>query len=115
MLSDDLRRLHRSFPPVGPSRRQGRQSEARASNLFTIFLASTPDLERFFQVSKCLIPPFSVHSHPSVQNQSTLQLIYHLLNKPLLHKYSGWRRGVVDDEPVPGRPAIHQKRQARTP
>ncbi len=46
------------------------------SNLFTIFLASTPDLERFFQVSKCLIPPFSVHSHPSVQNQSTLQLIY---------------------------------------
>jgi len=49
-------------------------------NLFTIFLASTPDLERFFQVSKCLIPPFSVHSHPSVQNQSTLQLIYHLLS-----------------------------------
>src|SRR5262245_12948213 len=84
---------YRSFPPcwayvsttrrtaasllfVGPSRRQGRQSEARASNLFTIFLASTPDLERFFQVSKCLIPPFSAHSHPSVQNHSTFQLIY---------------------------------------
>src|SRR5262249_14528508 len=51
-------------------------SEERASNLFTIFLASTPDLERFFQVSKRLVPPFGVHSRPSAQNRSTLQLIY---------------------------------------
>ncbi|MBO0861248.1 MAG: hypothetical protein J2P21_22725 [Chloracidobacterium sp.] len=43
-----------------------------ASNLFTIFLASTLDLERFFQVSKrlslqCTFPSFNAKSvHPSV-------------------------------------------------
>ncbi len=39
----------------------------------------TPDLEQFFQASKRQVPPFSVNSHPSVQNRSTLQLIYHFL------------------------------------
>src|SRR5713226_2511478 len=34
-------------------------------------------MERFFQASKRQVPPFSVNSHPSVQNRSTLQLIYH--------------------------------------
>src|SRR5712692_3775922 len=33
-------------------------------------------MERFFQASKRQVPPFSVNSHPSVQNRSTLQLIY---------------------------------------
>ncbi len=37
------------------TRRQERQSERRASNLFTTFLTSPPDLERFFQK----FPPFS--------------------------------------------------------
>jgi hypothetical protein len=32
----------------------------------------------FFQVAQRQVPPFSAHSHPSVQNRSTLQLIYHL-------------------------------------
>ena len=45
--------------------------------LFTTFSDDTLDMERFFQASKCLIPPFSANSHPSVQNRSTLQLIYH--------------------------------------
>jgi hypothetical protein len=40
-------------------------------------------MERFFQASKRQVPPFSVDSHPSVQNRSTLQLIYHLSNKVL--------------------------------
>jgi len=30
----------------------------------------------FFQVSQRQVPPFSANSHPSVQNRSTLQLIY---------------------------------------
>ena len=34
-------------------------------------------MERFFQAAKCQVPPFSANSHPSVQNRSTLQLIYH--------------------------------------
>jgi hypothetical protein len=33
-------------------------------------------LERVFQVSKCLVPPFNANFYPSVQNRSTLQLIY---------------------------------------
>src|SRR5262245_9444897 len=33
--------------------------------------------KRFLQASKCLVPPFSANFYPSVQNQSTLQLIYH--------------------------------------
>jgi ClpX C4-type zinc finger len=33
-------------------------------------------MERLFQASKRQVPPFSVHSRPSVQNRSTLQLIY---------------------------------------
>src|SRR6266567_3185124 len=49
------------------TRRQERQSERRASNLFTTFLTSPPDLERFFQASKRQVPPFSVKSvNPSV-------------------------------------------------
>ena len=60
------------------TRRQERQSERRASNLFTTFLTSPPDLERFFQASKRQVPSFSVKFHPSVQNRSTLQLIYQL-------------------------------------
>ncbi len=36
-------------------------------------------MERFFQASKRQVPPFSVDSHPSMQNRSTFQLIYHLL------------------------------------
>src|SRR5437868_5652444 len=43
------------------SRRQGRQSERRASNSFTTFLTSTPHLERFFQASKRQVPSFSVN------------------------------------------------------
>jgi hypothetical protein len=46
-----------TFSSIPQTAVEGRQSEARASNLFTIFLASTPDLERFFLVSKCLVPP----------------------------------------------------------
>ena len=53
------------------TRRQERQSERRASNLFTTFLTSPPDLERFFQASKRQVSPFSENFHPSVQNWST--------------------------------------------
>src|SRR5437868_2218921 len=41
------------------------------------------------QASKRQVPSFSVNSHPSVQNSSTLRLIYHLLvfkNKELRAK-----------------------------
>src|SRR6266566_6636954 len=41
-------------------------------------MADTPDGKRFFQASKCLIPPFSANFHPSLQNWSILQLIYQL-------------------------------------
>src|SRR5437667_12042089 len=55
-----------------------RGSERRhASILFTIFLTSPPDLERFFQAAKRQIPSFSEKFHPSMQNRSVLQLIYH--------------------------------------
>ena len=46
------------------TRRQERQSERRASNLFTTFLTSPPDLERFFQASKRQVSPFSENFHP---------------------------------------------------
>lgn len=59
------------------SERQGRRSERRASNLFTIFLTFTSHLERLFQILKRQVPSFGVNSHPSVQNRSTFQLIYH--------------------------------------
>jgi SAM-dependent methyltransferase len=55
------------------TRRQERQSERRTSNLFTTFLTSPPDLERFFQASKRQFSPFSENSHPSVQNWSALR------------------------------------------
>jgi hypothetical protein len=45
---------------------------------FTYLEKSIPDGKRFFQASKRQIPSFSANSHPSVQNRSTLQLIYHL-------------------------------------
>src|SRR5947209_8639628 len=32
--------------------------------------------KRFFQASKRQVPPFSANSHPSMENRSTLQLIY---------------------------------------
>jgi hypothetical protein len=35
-------------------------------------------MERFFQASRRQVPPFSANFHPSVQNRSTLQLIYQL-------------------------------------
>ncbi len=44
-------------------------------------MAVTPDAKRFFQASKHQVPPFRVNSHPSVQNRSTFQLIYHLLRE----------------------------------
>ena len=39
-------------------------------------MAVTPDVKRFSRAMKRLFPPFSANFHPSVQNQSTLQLIY---------------------------------------
>src|SRR6266487_2546242 len=48
----------------------------RAFRLFTIFSPDMLDVERFFQASKRQVPSFSVKFHPSVQNRSTLQLIY---------------------------------------
>jgi hypothetical protein len=36
-------------------------------------------MERFFQTAKRQVPPFSANFHPSVQNQSTFQLIYQKL------------------------------------
>ena len=41
-----------------PDDKDGRR-EKRSSNVFTTFLTSLPDLERFFQVSARLVPPFS--------------------------------------------------------
>ena len=49
-----------------------------ALSLFTTGSPDTRDMERFFQASKCQVPSFSTNSHPSVQNRSILQLIYHL-------------------------------------
>src|SRR5207253_9006078 len=46
--------------------------------LFTTFSDNTLDGKRFFQASKRQVPPLSANSHPSVQNRSTLQLIYQL-------------------------------------
>ncbi len=40
------------------------------------FSEKYPDGKQFFQASKRQVPSFSVHSHPSVQNRSTLRLIY---------------------------------------
>jgi hypothetical protein len=40
-------------------------------------------MERFFQTAKRQVPPFRANFHPSVQNQSTFQLIYH---QPLLSR-----------------------------
>src|SRR5437867_12607364 len=42
-------------------------------------MAVTPDAKRFSQASKHQFPSFSANFHPSVQNWSTLQLIYQLL------------------------------------
>ena len=53
--------------------------ERLASDVFPTFHANTPDGKQFFQASKRQVPSFSVNSHPSVQNRSTLQLIYQLL------------------------------------
>jgi len=55
--------------PVQPLRAQTRYLQ--------LPMAVTPDVKRFFQASKCLFPPFSADFHPSVQNWSTFQLIYH--------------------------------------
>src|SRR5436305_1922023 len=40
------------------------------------FSEKYPDGKQFFQASKRQVPSFSVNSHPSVQNWSTLRLIY---------------------------------------
>src|SRR5207249_8370465 len=42
------------------------------------FSEKYPDGKQFFQASKRQVPSFSVNSHPSVQNWSTLRLIYHV-------------------------------------
>src|SRR3954452_24733944 len=42
----------------------------------------TPDVKRFSQAMKHLFPSFRSYFHPSVQNWSTLQLIYHLALLP---------------------------------
>ncbi len=55
--------------------------ESTTFELFTTFSDDTLDVERLFQASKRPFPSFSANSHPSVQNRSTLQLIYHLRRK----------------------------------
>jgi Tn3 transposase DDE domain len=40
-------------------------------------MAVTPDAKRFSQAMKHQFPSFRSYFHPSVQNRSTLQLIYH--------------------------------------
>jgi hypothetical protein len=46
-------------------------------------MAVTPDAKRFSQAMKHQFPLFNANFHPSVQNWSTLQLIYH-------HPQRGW-------------------------
>jgi hypothetical protein len=58
----------------GPFLLKGRVQVVR--DLFPTVHASIPDGMRFFRASKRQVPPFSVNSHPSVQNRSTFQLIY---------------------------------------
>src|SRR6266516_2358950 len=41
-------------------------------------MAVTPDAKQFSLASKHQFPSFSANFHPSMQNWSTLQLIYHL-------------------------------------
>jgi hypothetical protein len=53
-------------------------SSSRRGAQITYSVKSIPDGKRFFQASKRQVPPFSVNSHPSMQNRSTFQLIYHL-------------------------------------
>src|SRR5260221_14622117 len=43
-------------------------------------MAVTPDVKRFSQAMKHQVPSFRSYSHPSVQNRSTLQLIYQLVH-----------------------------------
>ena len=52
--------------------------QARREGQLPISMKSIPEMERLFQASKRQVPPFSVDSHPLVQNRSTLQLIYQL-------------------------------------
>src|SRR5207253_8339540 len=58
--------------PVGiPTVRQALDEDANYK-----FSEKYPDGKQFFQASKRQVPSFSVNSHPSVQNWSTLRLIY---------------------------------------
>jgi hypothetical protein len=47
----------------------------------------TPDVKRFSQAMKHQFPSFRSYFHPSVQNWSTLQLIYHITtpSEELIH------------------------------
>src|SRR6266480_3473727 len=47
-------------------------------------MAVTPDAKRFSLASKHQFPSFSANFHPSMQNWSTLQLIYQVRRKSLL-------------------------------
>jgi len=51
-------------------------SSSQWGTQITCSVKSILDRKRFFQASKRQVPPFSVNFHPSVQNSSTLQLIY---------------------------------------
>src|SRR5258708_20940827 len=52
---------------------------------FTEYWRKKSDEERFFQASKHEFPCFRSNSHPSVHNQSTLQLIYHHQPTPTVY------------------------------
>src|SRR5215470_10397289 len=67
-----------------------RRTFTRCFVLLTDFGKSIADGKRLFQASKCQVPSFSVHSHPSVQNRFTLQLIYHQSSETAKDFASTW-------------------------
>src|SRR5712692_6671037 len=71
-------------------------------------------MERFFQASKRQVPPFSVNSHPSVQNRSTLQLIYHLFLLRLALGISPFGQSLLDLPPIEA-DQFHQPHIAKEP